>query len=120
MSWIGLLVSFMGGMVVGLAYFVTVRLTATPYMQMVSPPQWPLILCGGMAGLFGSVIDSLLGATLQYSGINEEGKIVDTPGKGVRYISGLRIIDNHSVNLISSIVTGVCMPLFAIKYWPEG
>lgn len=118
-SWIGLFVSFLGGMVVGLAYFLTVRLTVAANVLMVSPPQWPLIVCGGMAGLFGSVVDSLLGATLQYSGLDEDGKIVDTPAKGVRYISGLRIIDNHSVNLISSIITGVCMPLFAIKYWPE-
>ena len=118
-SAIGIIVSFLGGTVVGLAYYITVRLTATRYMLMVSPPQWPLILFGGIAGLFGSTLDSLLGATVQYSGINEEGKIVDTPGKNVRYISGLRIIDNHSVNLISSILTGVFLPIFASKYWPE-
>ena len=89
-------------------------------MLMVSPPQWPLILYGGIAGLFGSTLDSVLGATVQYSGINEEGKIVGTPGKKVRYISGLRIIDNHSVNLISSILTSVFLPMFANRYWPEG
>lgn len=118
-SLIGLFVSFVAGVVVGLAYFLVVYFTAPAHMHVVAPPQWPLILWGGIAGLFGSLVDSLLGATLQYSGIDEEGKIVDTPADGVRYISGLRIIDNHSVNLISSIITGVCIPTMAMKCWSE-
>ncbi|XP_061393808.1 transmembrane protein 19 isoform X2 [Musca vetustissima] len=118
-SLIGLLVSFLAGVVVGAAYYITVYFTAPAHMHLVAPPQWPLILWGGIAGLFGSLVDSLLGATLQYSGIDEEGKIVDSPASNVRYISGLRIIDNHSVNLISSIVTGVCIPVVAMKFWPE-
>ncbi|XP_013111435.1 transmembrane protein 19 isoform X2 [Stomoxys calcitrans] len=118
-SLIGIFVSFLAGIAVGLAYFFTIYFTAPTHMMLVAPPQWPLILWGGFAGLFGSLVDSVLGATLQYSGIDEEGKIVDTPAAGVKYISGLRIIDNHSVNLISSIITGVCIPVFAMKYWPE-
>lgn len=55
---------------------------------------------------------------MQYSGVDKEGKIVECPGLGVRHISGLRILDNHSVNLISSIVTGVTTPLIALKFWP--
>ena len=30
--------------------------------------QWPIILVGTFSGLLGSLIDSLLGETLQYSG----------------------------------------------------
>lgn len=36
--------------------------------QIISPPQWPVILIGGAAGLIGSLIDSVLGAVCQYSG----------------------------------------------------
>ncbi|XP_075164656.1 transmembrane protein 19 [Haematobia irritans] len=118
-SFIGILVSFMAGVAVGFTYFITVYFTAPVHMMLISPPQWPLIVWGGIAGLYGSLIDSILGATLQYSGIDEEKKIVDKPDKGVRYISGLRILDNHSVNLISSIITGVCIPVFTMKFWPE-
>lgn len=117
-SMIGIAVSLLGGLLVGFGYFVTIRYTVDAKMLLVSPPQWPIILFGGLAGLFGSLLDSVLGGLLQFSGINAQGKIVDAPGKGIRHVSGLRILDNHSVNLISSIVTGVTMPLLALKFWP--
>lgn len=34
----------------------------------LSAPQWPIIVLGGIGGLLGSIVDSILGATLQYSG----------------------------------------------------
>ncbi|EDV97946.1 transmembrane protein 19 [Drosophila grimshawi] len=117
-SFIGVVVSLLGGLLVGFGYFVTVRYTVDAKMMLVSPPQWPIILFGGLSGLFGSLLDSVLGGMLQFSGINAQGKIVDAPGKGVRHVSGLRILDNHSVNLISSITIGVTMPLLALKFWP--
>ncbi|XP_064545810.1 transmembrane protein 19 [Drosophila montana] len=117
-SLIGIVVSLLGGLLVGFAYFATVRYTVEAKMLLVSPPQWPIIFFGGLAGLFGSLLDSVLGGLLQFSGINTHGKIVDAPGKGVRHVSGLRILDNHSVNLISTIIIGVTMPLLALKFWP--
>ncbi|XP_019844630.2 transmembrane protein 19 [Bactrocera dorsalis] len=114
----GLVASLAGGLFVGVVYYITVRYTVEAHTLHASPSQWPLIIFGGVAGLLGSLLDSLLGATMQYSGVDKEGKIVECPGVGVRHISGLRILDNHSVNLISSIVTGVTMPLIALKFWP--
>lgn len=34
----------------------------------IAAPQWPIILYGAMAGLLGSILDSYLGAIMQYSG----------------------------------------------------
>lgn len=92
--------------------------TVDSNVLQLSPVQWPIILFGGVAGLLGSIIDSLIGATLQYSGIDESGRIVERPGPGVRHISGVRLFDNHSVNLISSILTGLLMPFIAFRCWP--
>lgn len=54
-----------------------------------------------------------------FAGQDETGRIVEKPGKNVRHISGYRILDNHSVNLISSIATGIIMPFIALNCWPS-
>ncbi|XP_038110695.1 transmembrane protein 19 isoform X1 [Culex quinquefasciatus] len=113
----GLVVSFLGGIAVGLSYYLSIRYTLDAKILANSPNQWPIIVFGGVAGLLGSVVDSVMGATVQFSGVDEEGKIVERPGKNVRHICGVRILDNHSVNLISAIVTGLVMPSIAMHFW---
>lgn len=142
-SWVGLAVSALGGMTVGLFDYLTILLTVDTAVLQLAAPQWPIIIVGGIGGLFGSVIDSLLGATLQYSGkmfyhllytffvfrsdllfdllvigVNEKGVIVEHPGKGVKHICGRQILDNHSVNLLSSVLTALILPEIAKLIWP--
>ena len=66
---VGTLASIVGGALVGLAYYITLLLTCNEYYLEESPPQWMLIPVGGALGLLGSSVDSLLGATFQYSGM---------------------------------------------------
>lgn len=73
----GLLASFLGGLTVGVSYFISQILFVNDLQLAV--PQWPIIVYGGVAGLLGSLLDSLLGASMQYSGkphfycVNEVG-----------------------------------------------
>lgn len=101
----------------GLTYFLVVYYCVDRHILASSPPQWPIILIGGVAGLIGSIIDSFLGATVQYSGLDTSGRIVEHPGLHVKYISGYQLFDNHSVNLISSILTALIMPFIALNFW---
>lgn len=57
-------------------------------------------------------IDSLLGATLQFSGYDStKRKVVETPGPGVKHISGYNCLDNHMVKFTSCIRFGsVALP----------
>lgn len=53
------------------------------------------------------------------SGVNEQnGCIVEHAGKGIRHVSGVQILDNHSVNLITTVVMGLMMPRVANLLWP--
>lgn len=64
----GLLFSLLGGLFIGLSYYLMMLITLDSAVLERSTSQWPIIFIGGIGGLLGSVIDSLLGATLQYSG----------------------------------------------------
>lgn len=135
------MVSALGGLTVGLCHYLTVLITVDTVVLQLAVPQWPIIVLGGIGGLFGSTVDSILGATLQYSGetllrcrhffclllkftirfsisgVNEQGMVVEHPGKGVKHVCGRQVLDNHSVNLLSSVITALTLPGIAKLFW---
>ncbi|KPP73582.1 transmembrane protein 19-like [Scleropages formosus] len=115
---VGLLASLLGGMIVGVAYFVTQILFVRDLN--LAAPQWPIIVYGSAAGFFGSLLDSFLGANMQYSGYDESiGKVVNHETRTAKHISGKPILDNNAVNLFSSILIALVMPGLAWGFWPR-
>ncbi|XP_077121400.1 transmembrane protein 19 isoform X1 [Ranitomeya variabilis] len=115
---IGLFASLLGGLCVGMAYFASQLLFVNDLE--IAAPQWPVILYGAMAGLIGSILDSYLGAIMQYTGFDETtGKIVNHPTIGAKLISGKPILDNNAVNLFSSILIAILLPGAAWGFWPR-
>lgn len=75
-----------------------------------------LILIAGLSGFLGSMIDSLLGATIQaqyYCGACKKNTEQRVHHCGTRTVlkTGLKIVDNDTVNLLASIVGGVIAAL---------
>ncbi|XP_066266790.1 transmembrane protein 19-like [Branchiostoma lanceolatum] len=114
---VGLACSLLGGLAVGVAYYLTILLTNEPVSDSVY--QWPMVLYAGAAGLLGSLLDSFLGATLQYSGFcDEQKKVVQYPSPTTKHISGLPLLDNHGVNLVTCVVISLTMPRLGYQLWP--
>lgn len=74
-----------------------------------------LVLWGGIGGVGGSGIDSLLGATIQMTRYDDERKIVVEDGEKnkLKVISGINILTNNQVNVVSSVCSATLIGLLA-------
>ncbi|PFH49170.1 hypothetical protein AMATHDRAFT_63658 [Amanita thiersii Skay4041] len=105
MSVGGTLASAAGGILVGLMMGVSLVIENRRCGRNVL---MECVLWGGFAGVIGSLIDSIMGATLQKTLYNEDKKIVvKETGKGVKNIGGWEVLTNNQVNLLSSGVCGL-------------
>ena len=115
-SLLGLAASAAGGLVVGLVHALLVPgglaggLTAGAFQREVAV----LGLVGLAGGLGGSMIDSLLGATVQATYYDKDTKrITKKNGPEAEQISGFGFLSNEMVNVVSTALTALLAGLVA-------
>lgn len=112
----GTLASLAGGLVIGVTAWL-VSAADAPGGAALGPAAHVLIGCA--AGIGGSAVDSLLGATVQFSGVREsDRRQVARPGPGVKHVSGYNVIGNHAVNFFSTAVAAAASGFAAV--WLTG
>ncbi|PKA47499.1 hypothetical protein AXF42_Ash020669 [Apostasia shenzhenica] len=110
----GLVAAAIAGLVIGLT-FVMIGLLTVACPVDVAWRQFLVVPIATVAGLFGSLIDSLLGATLQFSGYcTLRKKVVGRRTPTVIHISGVELLDNNAVNAVSVLVTTLLTSLACI------
>ena len=99
----GTLWSGVGGMLIGALTVAMDAISGLAPLQFVQ-----VTLYGGLCGLVGSFLDSLLGATLQVTYYDTETKLVyhhDPQTRSARRVCGNAILSNEQVNLVSVALT---------------
>ncbi|KAG9292255.1 hypothetical protein G9A89_000273 [Geosiphon pyriformis] len=107
---LGLGASLSGGLLIGISAVASIGLASGCNRWW-----WELIPIAGFAGLIGSIVDSILGATVQktlYSLTSK--KITSHLNKDVRVVSGWDLLDNNQVNFISSFITSLLTAYISI------
>ena len=132
----------------GLAYYASIRISYMLSDHMYTIPQYPVIYICACSGFFGSLVDSILGGWLQYSGKNFEiftpfhslqkqanihktafivylgynektQQIVSEPSIDVVRISGQNLLTNNQVNFLSCFITALVVPNQALKFYRD-
>jgi uncharacterized membrane protein len=98
---VGTACSVAGGVVIAA---LTIAMDVVSGISVVQPLR--ILAYGATCGCLGSVLDSVLGASLQITYFDERTKkVTSQPSVDTKLVCGSDILTNEQVNLVSTIIT---------------
>ncbi|EIN04469.1 hypothetical protein PUNSTDRAFT_108231 [Punctularia strigosozonata HHB-11173 SS5] len=121
MSTMGTLASVAGGSIMGLTLLASMLIEVPACRRGWTTHATQLLTWGFLAGGLGSLMDSFLGATVQrtrYSKslnkiLSDHSKLAKTSSDDVKVVSGIGLLTNNQVNLVSSLLTSLVLAKLA-------
>ncbi|EPS98319.1 hypothetical protein FOMPIDRAFT_153697 [Fomitopsis schrenkii] len=120
MSVTGTVASLAGGLFMGLTLAGSLLVESSACRARWLDVIVPLVAWGTAAGGLGSLLDSFMGATIQRTRYSNTAKRIltdespePTKSADIKVVSGLNILTNNQVNLLSSIVVALVLGVMA-------
>ncbi|KZT11193.1 uncharacterized protein LAESUDRAFT_601882, partial [Laetiporus sulphureus 93-53] len=120
MSAVGTLASLGGGLLMALTLVASLLIESSACRARWTDVALPVVCWGIAAGGLGSLLDSLMGATIQRTRYSNTSKRILTDegsesgaDSDIKVVSGLDILTNNQVNLLSSIVVALVLGAIA-------
>jgi len=108
LSLIGSLAALAGGVSMGVLHCAFLAASPTPEGEAAIERCVHVIIQDTMYAVLGMLVDSILGSSLQFSGVDSDGRITNDPGKAVEVIFPRNVLSNTMVNFLSiALVCGV-------------
>lgn len=117
---VGTSAAMAGGFVIGTAMVCFTIIGQLLNSQSLDPPWWvvPIAL---LSGLFGALVDSLMGATVQamyrYPDGTETERTTGRDGTPTTFVRGWRWLTNDMVNLLSSLAGAIVAATLFVLLW---
>ncbi|KAF5382916.1 hypothetical protein D9757_006376 [Collybiopsis confluens] len=111
----GTLASVIGGIIMGFTMGLCMLLESSKCRDSWLSIVVTMMCWGAIAGGSGSLVDSLLGATVQQTKFSESTKLIlqdeSKPTGPIKVISGVDLLTGNQVNVLSSMLTSLWMSL---------
>jgi len=122
-SWLGFAASLGGGLMMGVSTFLFIQLASLLTTGQWFLQDWFLLPVCAFAGLAGSVVDSLFGASLQHQYYCEQCQMVSerpihSCGQPTRSWRGLSWMNNDVVNFLATMTGAIAAVILASPFLP--
>ncbi|KIK71196.1 hypothetical protein GYMLUDRAFT_235552 [Collybiopsis luxurians FD-317 M1] len=111
----GTLASVVGGIIMGFTMSVCLIIESSRCQESWTSVFLSMVCWGAIGGGTGSLVDSLLGATVQQTKFSENTKLIlqdeSKPTGPIRVISGIDLLTGNQVNVLSSVFTSIWISL---------
>ncbi|RDD41160.1 Transmembrane protein 19 [Trichoplax sp. H2] len=116
---LGTLTGAVGGLLIGITYYLSLCLCTSSSIWSNYPPQWPLMLCSACAGFLESIIRSYLTTSTRFfvqCQLTEN--ILFYRIQNVRDVASANISKTGCLGLLSTFITSCIICYTSIKIWP--
>ena len=113
------LAGIIGGLLIGVTYYISLYLCVPSSTLLNQPPQWPLLICSACAGFLGVVTSSWLVFTLQrFIQYPNTANIMSNTIGNDHHIMKIGVSKYGCIDFLTTFITSGIISYISLAVWP--